>query len=56
MVCDINISESEAYNILVTLDPTKAMSIDGIGPNLLYHCALALFQLILSQSYPTLHS
>ena len=41
MVCDINISESEAYNILDTLDPTKAM---GIGPKLLKHCALALFQ------------
>ena len=44
MVCDINISESEAYNTLVTLDPTKAMGNDGIGPKLLKHCALALFQ------------
>ena len=44
MVCDINISESEAYNILVTLDPTKAMGIDGTGPKLLKHCALALFK------------
>jgi len=44
MVCVINISESEAYNVLVTLDPTKAMGIDSTGPKLLKHCALALFQ------------
>ena len=46
MLCDINISGSEVYNILVTLHPTKAMGIDGIGPKLLKHCALALFQLL----------
>jgi len=44
--CDINISGSEVYNILVTLDPTKAMGIDSIGPKLLKHRALALFQLL----------
>ena len=27
--------------MLVTLDPTKAMGVDGIGPKLLKHCALA---------------
>ena len=46
MLCDINNSGSEVYNILVTLNPTKAMGIDSIGPKLLKHCALALFQLL----------
>ena len=39
---DIDISVSDVYNILISLDPAKAMGIDCIGPGLLKHCAQAL--------------
>ena len=39
---DIDISVSDVYNVLINLDPTKAMGIDRIGPGILKHCAQAL--------------
>ena len=41
---DSLISESDVYNALSSLSPTKAMGIDAIGPKLLKHCALALYK------------
>ena len=41
---DIGISESDVFEALSSLDPNKAMEIDGIGPKILKHCALALFK------------
>ena len=38
------ISAKEVYEELIALDTTKAKGIDGIGPILLKHCALALYQ------------
>ena len=38
------ISVTEVYEELIALDTTKAKDIDGIGPILLKHCALALYQ------------
>ena len=43
-ISDITISESDVYDAMTSLNPTKAMGIDGIGPRLLKHCALALYQ------------
>jgi len=43
-ICDITISESDVYDALTSLNPTKAMGIDGIGPKVLKSCALALYQ------------
>ena len=43
-ISDITISESDVYDAMTSLNPTKAMAIDGIGPRLLKHCALALYQ------------
>lgn len=37
-------SESDVLEALYDLDPSKAKGIDGIGPNVLKHCALALYQ------------
>ena len=55
---DIGISELDVFEILSTLDASKAMGFDGIGPKVLKHCALALckplhhlFLLSLSQHY-----
>ena len=55
---DISITEEEVFQTLSSLDPSKAAGCDGIGPKLLRHCALALYQplhhlfcLSLSQSY-----
>ena len=55
---DISFSDLDVYSVLNTLDPSKAMGIDGIGPRILNHCALALYQpihhlfsLSLSQHY-----
>ena len=55
---DISFSDLDVYSPLTTLDPSKAMGIDGIGPRILNHCALALYQpihhlcsLSLSQHY-----
>ena len=43
---DITVSEIDVYMALSSLDPTKAMGIYGIGPNVLKLCACALYQLI----------
>ena len=55
---DIGISELDVFEILSTLDASKAMGFDGIGPKVLKHCALALYKplhhlflLSLSQHY-----
>ena len=55
---DISFSDLDVYSALTTLNPSKAMGIDGIGPRILNHCALALYQpihhlfsLSLSQHY-----
>ena len=40
---DIGISELDVYEALSTLDTSKAMGIDGIGPKILEQCALALY-------------
>ena len=42
----ISVSESEVFNALSSLDPSKAMGIDGIGPKILKHCAIAIFKQI----------
>jgi len=34
----------ELTNVGLTLDPNKATGIDGIGPKVLKHCAVALFK------------
>ena len=39
---DVVISEDEVYHALITLDSSKAMGLDGIGPRVLRACALAL--------------
>ena len=36
--------ESDVYFALNSLDPSKVMGIDDIGPKILKHCALALYQ------------
>ena len=41
---DIGISESDVFEALCSLDTSKAIGIDGIGPNVLHHCALALYK------------
>ena len=43
-ISDITISESDVYEALHSLNPAKAMGIDGIGPKVLKHCALSLYQ------------
>ena len=57
-ICDINVSESNVFKILQSLDVSKAMDCDGISPKLLKQCSLSLyrplhylFSLSLSQSY-----
>ena len=45
-LCDIqtvSFSESEVYDILSNLDPTKAKGIDDIGPMVLRGCSLSLY-------------
>ena len=42
-ICTSRFSESEVFEALSTLDPTKSNGCDGIGPKLLKHCALALY-------------
>ena len=44
MLGDISIQESEVYELLISLNTSKAMGCDGISPMLLKHCATALFQ------------
>ena len=41
---DISISEMDVFEALSSLDTSKAMGTDGIGPKVLKHCALALFK------------
>ena len=41
---DIGISEMDVYEALNSLDISKAMGIDGIGPKVLKHCAVALYE------------
>ena len=41
---DITISPSEVFESLTSLDPTKAMGIDSIGPRLLRECAHVLYE------------
>ena len=43
-ICNIDICESDVYKVLYGLDATKAKGLDGIGPSVLKHCALALYQ------------
>ena len=43
-ICEIFITEDEVFQALTSLDPSKAAGPDGIGPKLLKHCALALYQ------------
>ena len=43
-ISSIAITTSDVYTALATLDPTKAMEIDGIGPRVLKFCALPLSQ------------
>ena len=40
----INISEADVYDALTSLDPNKALGIDGIGPKILKNCSKSLFQ------------
>ena len=40
----INISEADVYDALTSLDPNKALGIDGIGPKILKNCSESLFQ------------
>ncbi len=42
----IHFDSQDTYEALVSLDPTKAMGIDEISPQILKHCALALFELV----------
>ena len=44
MLEDISIKKSEVYELLISLNTSKAMDCDGISPMLLKHCATALFQ------------
>ena len=44
MLGDISIQELEVYELLISLNTSKAMGCDGISPMLLKHCATALFQ------------
>jgi hypothetical protein len=55
---DIGLSEMDVFGALSSLDPSKSMGVDGIGPKILKHCALALYKpihrlflLSLSQHY-----
>ena len=40
----INISEADVYDALTSLDPNKALGIDGFGPKILKNCSESLFQ------------
>ena len=43
-ICDINVSESNVFKILQSLDVSKAMGCDGISPKLLKQCSLSLYR------------
>ena len=40
----INITETDVYDALTSLDPNKALGIDGIGPKILMNCAESVFR------------
>ena len=42
-ICSLTITDTEVYEAISSLDPTKSSGCDGIGPKLLKHCALALY-------------
>ena len=42
-ITNIDISDTEVYEALAALDPSKSSGIDGIGPNILKHGAQALY-------------
>jgi hypothetical protein len=55
---DLKIDPEDTYTVLSSLDPSKAMGIDGISPKVLKLCACAiyeplthLFQLCIDQGY-----
>lgn len=57
-ICDFNIEPIDTYRALASIDPSKAMGIDGISPKVLKFCASALyepinhlFQLSIDQGY-----
>ena len=41
---ELTISEEDVFNILSSLDQSKAMGLDGIGPRILKSCALSIYQ------------
>ena len=43
---EISMAEFDVFNALVSLDQTKSMGIKGIGPRLLKHFAVPLYQLM----------
>ena len=45
---------SDVYDALTSLNPTKAMGIDGIGQKALMSCAFALYQPIHHQPHTAL--
>ena len=40
----IDVSPSDVYSALSGLDPSKTKGVDGIGPQILKYCALALYE------------
>ena len=55
---NISISEDDVYTTLFSLDTTKSMGVDGIGPKIFKNCAVGLykplhhlFMLSISQCY-----
>ena len=42
-ICSLTISDTEVFEAISSLDPTKSSGCDGVGPKLLKHCASALY-------------
>ena len=42
-MCTLTLSDSEVFDALSSLDPTKSSGCDGIGPKLRKYCALTLY-------------
>ena len=42
-LCTVSFTDSEVFDALSSLDPTKSSGCDSIGSKLLKHCALALY-------------
>ena len=42
ILCSFDFMDYKVYEIMTGLDTSKAMGIDGLGPNLLKHCASAI--------------